>query len=238
MPAWNEESCINRVVEAWQNELALLLGASYQVLIVDDGSTDRTGSILDQMVNADSRLAVLHQPNAGHGSAVMSGYRRAIQMAPAYVFQTDSDNQFDPADFALLWNARESSPFILGYRRERSDPLHRLVITRIARAILSAFFRVHVNDANIPFRLIRTSYLANLLERVPAGVFAPNIFLSILAAHDGNDLMSIPVRHRGRASGACSIMRWKLARICIRCTRELLAFRNSLAFKGSQKEAR
>jgi len=238
IPAWNEERCIRQTIEEWHRELSRIVGNPFVILVVDDGSTDTTAGQLDALSREFTRLAVIHQPNGGHGSAILTGYRGALQMTPGFVFQTDSDRQFDPADFRLLWERRNESPFILGCRQQRNDPLHRLVITRIARAMLSAFFRVHVNDANIPFRLVSGSYLSNLLERVPAGVFAPNIFLTILAARDGNDLMNIPVRHRGRTSGACSIMKWKLARVCIRCTRELLAFRNSLARTGLQKEAR
>jgi hypothetical protein len=64
-----------------------------------------------------------------------------------------------------------------------------------------------------------------LLERLPAGVFAPNIFLAVLAARDGKKLMSIPVTHRDRRTGTVSIIRMKLLKVCFRSARELVLFR-------------
>ena len=226
MPAYNEEACIERVVTSWLEILKIIPGT---LIVVDDGSRDRTGAILDQLAATIPQLKVIHQPNAGHGAAVVRGYREAIQLNANYVFQTDSDDQFRPEDFWNLWNNRMHSLFLLGYRKERHDALHRLVITRFVRVLLLILFGVWVKDSNIPFRLIRRDFLASAMEVLPAHAFAPNIFLSVVAAKKGCDLFSIPIGHVERKTGTVSIVRWKLVKICFRCVSELWAFRNNLA---------
>jgi dolichol-phosphate mannosyltransferase len=228
MPAYNEQDCIGAVLSAWHNEFQRRFGPAFRIIVVNDGSRDQTATILDELATKMPELIVIHQPNAGHGAALMTGYRRALGLPVDRVFQTDSDDQFDPADFGGLWDQRNNSDFILGFRSDRHDPFHRLVITRILRFLVLAVFGVNVKDLNVPFRLIRASYLKALLDVLPVGLFAPNIFLSILAAADGQALKSIPVTHRVRRSGTVSIMRMKLLKVCIRSAGELISFRLNL----------
>jgi dolichol-phosphate mannosyltransferase len=94
--------------------------------------------------------------------------------------------------------------------------------------LLLLVFGTYVRDSNIPFRLIRGPFLQALLRELPVSVFAPNVFLSVLAARAGENLWSIPVRHQDRMTGTVSIVRWKLITVCFRTARELVAFRLSL----------
>jgi glycosyltransferase involved in cell wall biosynthesis len=233
MPVYNEAECIEAVVRAWIAELARSCANSFSMIVVNDGSKDETGRILDRLATEDPRIRVVHQANAGHGAALLRGYNEAVKSGSAYVFQVDSDDQFEPSDFARLWEKRAESKFILGYREVRHDALHRLIITRIMKTVLFFFFGAWIGDANIPYRLIETAYLGRLLEALPKSVFAPNIFLSVLASKEGQDLKSIPVSHRDRRTGTVSIVRWTLIRACLRCLRELFAFRISLGTKVS-----
>jgi len=167
---------------------------------------------------------VVHQQNGGHGNAVLNGYAEAMKQDPEWVFQVDSDNQFLPIDFPKLWERRNESDFILGYRKKRYDEFNRLVITRIVRVLIFMLYRVFVTDSNIPYRLIKGSYMKLLLRDLPGRPFAPNIFLSVMAKKDGNDLMFIPVTHKERETGQVSIIKWKLLKVCFRSARELLSF--------------
>lgn len=228
IPVYNEIGCIRQVADEWLAELDKILGDSFRILAIDDGSTDESGSALDNIAANDSRFTVYHQRNSGHGAALMTGYKLALDMNPAYVFQTDSDGQFEASDFSRLWSQRAESRFILGLRAARRDPFHRLVISRILRLLIAEVFHARPMDANIPYRLVDAGYLRTLLEVLPPGLFAPNIFLSILAQRDGQDVRNVPVSHRERATGKISIMGWRLIRICLRTVRELLAFRFTL----------
>jgi hypothetical protein len=94
------------------------------------------------------------------------------------------------------------------------------------------FYGVMIPDSNIPFRLIKGSYLKQCLQRLPdPAPFAPNIFLSVMARKDGNKLFNIPITHKDRHTGEVSIKKWKLLKVCWQSFKELTAFRKILAIK-------
>ncbi|MFM1848231.1 MAG: hypothetical protein RL417_1705 [Pseudomonadota bacterium] len=228
MPAYNEEGCIEGVVRS----LLLFFEArfrSFKVVIVNDGSRDRTKEILDRIAADDQRVVPIHQPNGGHGNALLRGYSEALKLKPTWIFQIDSDDQFEISDFHKLWAERDRSRFVTGRRVARHDAFHRLVITRILRYTNVALFGTLIPDANIPFRLIRADFLSKLLRFIPHDAFAPNIFLAVLAQRAGEDLGQIPVTHKDRATGTVSIVRWRLIKACLRSVRELALFRRSLS---------
>ena len=229
IPVYNEGECIEEVIRSWGDFITRYLGGTpFKMIVVNDGSKDNTPQILDELAGRLDYLDVVHQKNGGHGNAVLNGYRRATTYQPAWVFQVDSDNQFLPDDFPKLWEKRNASNFILGYRAKRYDDANRLVITRIVRLLNLSLFGVFIVDSNVPYRLIKGSYLPGLLRALPENPFAPNIFLAVLAKRDGNDLMSIPVTHKERETGQVSIIKWKLLKVCMRTARELTSFSFSL----------
>lgn len=228
MPAYNEADCIRPVVEKWLGVFNTLKIHGGKLLVVNDGSKDNTGAILDEISANNPSLKVIHQSNAGHGAALMRAYREGLSFKPKWIFHVDSDDQFVPADLSKLWEKRERSKFILGYREVRHDALHRLVITRILVALNLLVFGVYLKDSNVPYRLIAADYLLKLLSVMPQGVFAPNVFLSVLAAWDGQELMHIPITHQDRQTGQVSIVKWNLIKACLRSVKELIDFRLSL----------
>lgn len=225
MPAYNESECIETVVSTWRETLKGVVGDAFKMVVVNDGSKDNTGTLLDALSRKFSELVVIHQKNAGHGAALMTAYREAVKLDAAYVFHVDSDDQFDVSDFKKLWGRRAETPFILGFRKKRFDAFHRLVITNVLRTLLFVIFQVWIKDANIPFRLIKRDYLAELLRKIPSSVFAPNIFLAVAARFDRNQTLDIPVHHRDRRTGEVSIVRMGLIKACVRSARELVSFR-------------
>ncbi len=227
MPAYNEEGCIAPVIRAWRNEL-LQHTASLKLIVVDDGSRDNTGKILDALAIEVPELIVIHQANGGHGAALRRGYDEALKLNPTWVFQVDSDDQFICNDFSLLWSRRGEANFILGRRLKRQDAFHRKVITQCLKLVNILLFGTYMADANVPFRLIRTTLLKELLDQIPSTVFAPNIFISLLAKHRGEGLQQIPVTHRDRVTGSVSIVRLSLIKACLRCLRELWHLRSQL----------
>lgn len=234
MPAYNEEGCMEPVVKSW---LAVLDSVPGQMIVVNDGSRDRTGEILDKVAAADKRLKVVHQKNAGHGAAVLNGYRLALATGADWIFQTDSDDQFKPSDFQKVWAKRNESPFILGFREVRHDAFHRKVISAIMRTLVLTLFGTALRDPNIPYRLIRANFLRGLLNILNAEVFAPNIFLSVMAKRAGANLFEIPIEHEERKTGKVSILRWKLLKVCFRSAKELASFRLVLATRGRELTA-
>ncbi len=227
MPAYNEEDCIEQVVGSWTEFLTQKFPDDPTTLIViNDGSRDKTGEILNRLQPGNPNLTVINQPNGGHGNAVVAGYKKALELDSAYVFQTDSDDQFVSDDFDKLWQKRNQSEFILGYREVRHDATVRLFITRVLRATISAVYGTFIMDSNIPFRLIKGTFLRKLMAQLPdPAPFAPNIFLAVMAKKSGQELFDIPITHKERVSGTVSIVKWNLWKVCIRSFRELLRFR-------------
>lgn len=222
MPVYNEEACIERVCAEWLREMEAVGGA---LLVVDDGSRDGTAGALERICRDNAACFVLRQMNGGHGDAVVNGYRQALAMGCEWVFQVDSDGEMPASQFAEMWSQRAAGDFLMGRRVGRGGAPLRLLLSRAHRMLLAALFGVTPADPNIPFRLMRASRLRALLERLPEGVFAPNVFLALMAARDGALVEGPPVAMQPRGGGVVSIRGWKTARIAARCLWEMMVFR-------------
>tara|TARA_Y100000590_G_scaffold281237_2_gene316322 strand:+ start:213110 stop:213871 length:762 start_codon:yes stop_codon:yes gene_type:complete len=233
IPVYNESSCIEKVALEWKSALRFQK-ASFQIIFVNDGSTDNTLEILENLCSENEEMEVLNQVNGGHGSALLTGYHHALTLNSEYVFQVDSDDQFLPSDFSKLWKMREAAPFILGIRTKRHDPLSRIFITKFLKMSLRIIFGTKISDANIPYRLIQKDFLSSIIHCLPAGIFAPNVFISVLASKYLGNLPQVPVTHIERATGQVSLIRLGLIKACIRSFFELIKFSALLDYKVSR----
>jgi glycosyltransferase involved in cell wall biosynthesis len=222
MPAYNEAAAIESVCREW---LALAGARGFILIAIDDGSRDATGALLDELAREHGALRVTHQPNQGHGAAVLRGYRQAIEAGASWIFQVDSDGQFTPADFDALWVERVRGPCVLGYRRRRDDPWLRKALSGVNRALTGLLFGVRLRDPNVPYRLVGARLLATLLAHLPPRVFAPNVFLAAMAAGAGVAIREVPVTHMARRAGAGSIGARRAMALGFRCFAEMLEFR-------------
>jgi len=229
IPVYNESECIEKVISEWTAFLENYSEVSdFRICLINDGSTDNTLEILEQLKVNNSKLIVTTQENQGHGVALLTGYKQAIEASPDWIFQTDSDDQFVPEDFPQLWETRLENPYQTGHRKNRHDPWHRIVINRMMRSILFLVFGAYLKDPNVPYRLIKTDLLKRMLEALPDNPFAPNVFLSLLAKKWGYKLGEYPVQHKERETGVMSLPRKRLIKACLRSTKELICFRISL----------
>ena len=227
MPVYNEEGCIEKVVNSWIGLIKNFPGS--EILVVNDGSKDRTKEKLDKLKNKFKELRVVHKENGGHGSAIIRGYGEAVKTKHNWIFQTDSDNQHSPKDFNKLWSIRHASNFILGYRLKRNDSLHRILIAKLILLLNIILFGKIIKDPNVPYRLMKREYLEKLLNAIPKNVFLPNMFLTILAIKDHQNVMDIPISHKERKTGKVSLIKWKLVKACLRGFKELVLFRLNLS---------
>ena len=226
MPVYNEEECIEKVIQSWMKVVNKYPGS--EILAINDGSKDKTKKKLDMLKNKFRKLKVLHKNNEGHGPTIMEGYWMAIKTSHEWVFQTDSDDQYPPEYFHKLWKARHKSNFILGYRFHMREPLIRLILSRMYSVFNVAIFGISLKDANTSFRLMKREYLRKLLKVLPKNLVAPNIFLSLLASLDSHKVVNIPVPHRERKTGKISLLGWNLLRLCVRGFIELVSLRLKL----------
>ncbi|MBM3791846.1 MAG: glycosyltransferase family 2 protein [Acidobacteria bacterium] len=222
MPVYNEESCVEAVCREWLAEMRRIGGS---LVAVDDGSRDATPAILAELAAGEEILLVIRQENAGHGPAVLRGYRHALASGCAWVFQVDSDGEVPAESFRDIWLQRERAPILLGRRVGRRANLLRSAMSTLHRRLLTTMFGVRIADPNVPFRLMRAADLGRLMAHVPPNAFAPNVFLALLAARAGilGEGPEVPVAPR--AGGTSSIHGYGTLRIAARCGRELWDFR-------------
>lgn len=226
MPAYNEADGIEVAIDAVVVHVLDRVPGS-ELVIVNDGSRDRTGAILDARAAADPRLRVVHKANGGHGPAILTGLGHA---RGEFLFLIDSDNQIPLEDFAPLWASVEAgAQGAFGVRRVRNDARIRRALTVVIRASLRVLFRARLHDANVPFKLLHRDLWHSARRFIPDGTLAPSLFLAVYAVRTGADVRFHPVGHRDRETGTVSIRRWKLLKFCATAFRQMLAFRGALA---------
>ena len=147
IPAYNEEANIEAVVGQWY-PIVQAAGPESRLLVVNDGSKDSTGQKLEQLAARLPALLPFTKENGGHGPACLFGYQKALEAGADYIFQTDSDGQTLPEEFAAFWEKREEYDMVIGHRAGRQDGFSRLVVTKVLKRPLLGLGRLlGVNDA-------------------------------------------------------------------------------------------
>lgn len=224
MPVHNEEACIAAVIRSWLDMLGTL-AIRFRLVVLDDGSTDHTGAILDALA-ADPHLQVLHHANRGHGPTILIGYRLGSRIAE-WVFQCDSDDEIGPEAFPDLWARRAEHDAVVGTRARRHQSWDRRWISGCSRLVVRLCFGGAVTDVNCPFRLIRADLLRRIVEQIPSDTFAPNLLLSGALSRAGARVQNLPVPHRHRRTGSVSIVKWRLWRSVLRSLGQTVRWRLS-----------
>jgi len=196
IPCYNEAGAIEQAVRSALSEATSLTG-DLEILAVDGNSTDGTLEKLRALETKIPQLRVIVQPSdrRGHGRALLLGYEAASK---EWIFQMDSDDQFDTTDLPKLAANCENFDFITGIRQNRKDPLPRLLLSATIRMFLLLSTGLRLRDPNCPFRLMRAASLRTLLAKVPENAIAPNIFLSLLARTENLRVKEVPVAHKER----------------------------------------
>jgi glycosyltransferase involved in cell wall biosynthesis len=174
------------------------LTPDYEVIVVNDGSADATPEILDELARRYSHVRVVHHPtNRGYGGALQSGFRSATK---EFIFYTDGDAQYDPAELADLWaKMTPDADLVNGYKISRSDPVHRIVIGRVYHHVVSLLFGLSVRDVDCDFRLMRRSIFEKIDLEKSSGVICLEMMKKIEDA--GFRIVEVPVHHYHRAYG-------------------------------------
>lgn len=208
IPVYNEEACIEKVVENWLDTLEKELIGDYRLLIYDDGSKDRSYEIISQLSDKHEKILAFSHKNVGHGPTLLRGYKLGFHLAE-WVLQIDSDDEINPRDFGAFWRKKQGLDFLVGQRVRNSPPIRQL-ITLFSRLAISFLFGRGVRDVNCPFRLMRTSSFEEGVAQIPPDTFAPNILISGLASHSRMKIQEIPITHKFRETGHVSIRNFKL----------------------------
>lgn len=222
IPVYNEEKNIGPLLQDWQ-PVFRRTGVPYRVILVDDGSRDGSLQLLKALGETDHTLEIYTQANAGHGPAILNGYRKAVDAE--WVFQIDSDHQIDPAAFDALWASRQQYDLLLAQRLEKNASSGRQVISAFSFLVVRLLYGGKVRDVNVPYRLMRGDHLREALKRVPEGSFAPNILITAWFIRTKSRIFTTTTACRKDGLARPSKMSWYFYRGAIRSALQTILFR-------------
>jgi len=200
-PAHNEEANLRGLVDEALETLPAI-AEEFEIVIVDDGSRDATGTIADELAAAHPDIVrVVHHPtNLGYGSALLSGFRASSHEFVAF---TDGDRQFRVADLARLTErlAEPDRPdAVVGFRIKRADPLVRTLYARAYRVANLVWFGLRIRDVDCACKLFRREALAGIAIESGGAFFSAELLIKLRAA--GRILVEVGVPHHPRTAGS------------------------------------
>ena len=198
LPAFNEEANVEEVVRNCVAYLEQRL-PDYELLVVNDGSRDRTGEILDRLAVQLPRLRPLHHPqNRGYGAALRTGFGAATKR---FVFYMDGDGQFDIHDLdRLLPLATDDDHIVTGFRIERRDPFLRRVNAKLfGNFLVRVMLGVRVRDLNCAFKLIPKKVFDRITLESTGALINAEIYG--YAVRRGFGIKEVGVHHYPRTAG-------------------------------------
>jgi glycosyltransferase involved in cell wall biosynthesis len=201
LPAYNEEENIETAVRRLVEVLRSLDLRDWEVIVVDDGSVDRTGEIADALASEDPHIRVFHHhPNLGYAEALKTGFTSGRCQL---LFYTDSDNQFDVREIHSLLPLIGEADIVCGFRIYRFDPLTRLVLSWGFNLLVRMIFRIGVRDIDCAFKLFRKEVFEKV--EIESKKFFVDAEVLAKAKHYGFRLKEVGVRHYPRPAGRSTV---------------------------------
>jgi glycosyltransferase involved in cell wall biosynthesis len=194
IPVYNEEPNIAELHARLVQSLNAL-GKKWEVLLVNDGSTDGTAKLLDEIANADTRFVVIHfRRNFGQTAAISAALRF---VRGEIIIPMDGDLQNDPMDLSrLLDKMAEGYDVVSGWRQHRNDPLTKTLPSRLANGMISFVTGVKLHDYGCSLKAYRRDVLRDVFLYGEMHRFVP-----LYAAMRGARVAEIPVQHHARVRG-------------------------------------
>lgn len=195
-PCYNEEANVARMVEHFE-EVLPKFAEDYEILIINDGSSDNTGKIADEIAKKHSHVRVIHHPkNLGYGASLRTGFKHAKM---DWIFFTDGDMQFDVAQLEDFIPYTKEYNVIIGYRKRRAEGSIRALNANLFKLYINLLFRLHVKDIDCAFKLLRRDVVQSL-HLQSTGAFTSAEMLYRLKKM-GQKFQQLPVDHFPRKFG-------------------------------------
>lgn len=229
LPCHNEEGNVRRVVSALDAELPAI-AQQYEIVVVNDGSRDRTGEIADRLAAANPHVKVVHHPvNRGYGGAVISGIRACTQ---PWVVLFDGDGQFEASDIGRLAAKVPACDVVIGRRLRRADPLMRRVNGKAWTILMRAVLGIRVRDIDCGLKLFDCRMLEGIDLQATGAMISAELMAQV--AGRGAKICEVDVRHLPRMTGEQSGAN---IRVIMRAFKELFLLYGRLRRARRQGEA-
>ena len=197
LPAYNEEALIGDTAQAVAEVLAGITD-DYEVIVVDDGSRDRTRAVIEEIAAANPRVrCVRHQLNRGYGEALKSGFSAATK---DFVFLTDGDRQFDVRELTAFVPHLQTAQLVVGYRDPRRDSTLRLVYAWGWRLVVTLLFGYVARDIDCAFKLFSREVWKRVQVHSGGATFSAEFLAK--ARRCGYRIVELPVTHYPRTAGS------------------------------------
>lgn len=205
LPALNEEKNLPATV-ALLSEALRNLDVTYEIIVVDDGSTDGTAETCRKLMQTENGLRLVSHPKTrGYGGALRTGFAHAHH---ELIYLTDADGQFGIDHLPSFLHKAKSADAVIGYRAGRADPGYRILFSRFGNFIARFGFGLTTRDINCAAKLLRRSRLASLALKSTGAMISTELLYR--AREEGWRIVELPVNHlprrHGRATGASPLV--------------------------------
>jgi glycosyltransferase involved in cell wall biosynthesis len=218
-PAYNEIDNVDRLVRD-ADRVGKKISDDYEIIVVDDGSTDGTGARLEQLKKDFPRLVVYtHSPNKGYTAALRTGFTNARK---DLIFYSDADNQFDLEEIPRLIEKIDDHDIVVGYRKDRQDPWLRKFVSRCFNIFSHTVFKFNVRDVDCAFKLFRRAVFDRI--KINSEHFMVDTEMMANAVVFGFRVAEVGVTHLPRTAGETTVRPgdvWKTLKGMARLKKEL-----------------
>jgi len=202
-PCYNDSNTIGDLVIEADRQLHQLT-TDYEIIVVNDGSSDNSAEVLRQLATRMPQLKVVtHERNRGYGGALRSGFAAATK---DLVFYTDGDGQYDVRELpVLLMLLTDDTDFVNGMKMTRQDPGYRVHVGNLHRFLMRWLFWLPISDVDCDFRLIRRRILEGIVLRSNSGSICVELVKH--AQRAGAGFREVSVHHYSRRFGRSEFFR-------------------------------
>lgn len=217
-PAYYDELNIGKVTKSAVKILEELKFKDYEIIIIEDGSPDKTGEVADMLAKEYPKVRVIHHPkNLGYGATLRDGFMSAKM---DYVFYTDGDNQFDLEELKKFVALIPYSDIVVGYRKHKQYSLYRKFTSLCYNYLLRLIFDIHYWDIDCAFKLFKADLFKKIeIKSIDAFIDAEIMLKANLLGYSTTEL---GVTHLPRVDGVSTGAR---PSVIIRTIREIFDYR-------------